>query len=123
MIAGVYRINCEQGATFTRSLTLYNPTINGVPGEPVDLTGYSARMQVRPEVDSPDVLVELTTENGYITLGGPLGTMDLYIPADVTKNIDSDGRYDLKIYNTVGAVYRVIKGPFVVDPEVTRDAP
>jgi hypothetical protein len=121
MIAGVYRINCEQGATFSRTFTIFDPTVNGVPGSPVNLTGYSARMQVRPEIESSEILVELTTENGYITLGGIDGTIDLYIPADVTKTIRTDGLYDLEIYNIDNSVYRVIKGPFVTDPEVTRD--
>jgi hypothetical protein len=122
MLAGVYRMNCEQGATFTRTLTILNPEVNGVPGDPVNLNGYSARMQVRPEIESGDVMVELTTENGYIVLGGEDGTINLNIPADVTATIETDGRYDLEIYNVDGTVYRVLKGSFVVCPEVTRDA-
>lgn len=124
MSAGVYKINCEQGATFERTITVYQPRLpTAASATPVDLTGYSARMQVRPEKDSPEVLVELTTENGRLTLGGTAGTIAMEIEADVTSTIDSDGHYDLEIYTADGKVYRVIKGPFALDPEVTRDGP
>ena len=120
MLAGTYRINCDQGATFERSLTIYQPAVLGASAVPVDLTGYSARMQVRPETESSEVLVELTTENGRLTLGGAAGTIVMEIEADVTETFDNDGVYDLEIYNTDGKVYRVIKGRFVIQPEVTR---
>jgi hypothetical protein len=123
MIAGIYKITCDQGATFERSFTIYAPKILGEPKTPVDLTGYSARMQVRPEKDSPNVLIEITTDNGGIAIDGPSGVINLTIEADVTSTIDRDGVYDLEIYNTDGKVYRVIKGPFALDPEVTRDGP
>ena len=122
MLAGTYRINCDQGATFERSLTIYQPAVLGASAVPVDLTGYSARMQVRPETDASATLVELTTENGRITLGGVAGTIELFIDAETTATIDRDGVYDLEIYNAAGTVYRVIKGRFVLDPEVTRHA-
>jgi hypothetical protein len=80
-------------------------------------------MQVRPETDSATVLVELTTENGRLALGGAAGTIDMEIEAEVTATIDRDGVYDLEIYNNAGKVYRVIKGRFVLEPEVTRDEP
>lgn len=121
MLAGRYKITCEQGATFRRNFTIYQPSLPGASALPVNLTGYSARMQVRPEVESDTVLVELTTENGRITLGGVNGTLLMQIEAAITSMIASDGVYDLEIYNSDDEVYRVIKGKFIVDPEVTRD--
>lgn len=121
MRAGIYRMNCDQGATFERTLTIYNPSVGNASATPVDLTNYSARMQVRPETDASEVMVELTTENGRLTLGGAAGTIDIEIEASVTETFDVDGVYDLKIYNNAGKVYRVIRGRFVVEPEVTRD--
>ena len=121
MRAGIYRMNCDQGATFERTLTIYNPSVEGASATPVDLTGYSARMQVRPETDSSEIMVELTTENGGLTVGGAAGTIEIEIDADVTETFDVDGVYDLEIYNNAGKVYRVIRGRFVVEPEVTRD--
>lgn len=115
MIAGVYKIVCDQGSTFSRLLTIRNGQ-----DELLDLTGYTARMQVRPEVDSNEVLVELTTENGRIALGGAAGTVLLHLPPEITATIPTDGFYDLEIVTNGGAVYRLLRGKFLLDPEVTR---
>lgn len=40
----------------------------------LDLTGCTARMQIRNKVSSPDILCELTTENGGIVIDG--GSID-----------------------------------------------
>lgn len=115
MIAGVYKIVCDQGATFERTLTILDAN-----DDPMNLTGYTARMQVRPEIESSTVLVELTTENGRLTLGGAAGTIDINLTPQVTATIDRDGFYDLEIISSGGAVHRVVRGRFVVNLEVTR---
>lgn len=115
MIAGTYKITCDQGATFERVFTIKDGN-----GDPLNLTGYTARMQVRPEIDSDEVLVELTTQNGRIALGGAEGTIALSLDAATTAEIDKDGVYDLEIISAGGEVHRVLKGRFVLDPEVTR---
>lgn len=70
-----------QGATFRKRLTWKGP----LPAQtPIDLTGCTARMQVRPEVESPTVLLELTTANGGITLGGVAGTIELFVSDDAS---------------------------------------
>jgi hypothetical protein len=115
MLAGVYKIICDQGATFQRVLT-----ITDANDDPMNLTGYTARMQVRPEIESSDLLVELTTQNGRITLGGAAGTIALNLTPQITATIDRDGFYDLEIISSGGAVHRVVRGRFVVNLEVTR---
>lgn len=115
MSAGVYKIVCDQGATFERLLTIKDSN-----GDLLDLTGYTARMQVRPEVESDSILVELTTENGRITLGDAAGTVSLYIAASDTAALDKSGFYDLEIIAVDGTVSRILKGKFDLDPEVTR---
>lgn len=115
MVAGIYKIKCDQGATFQRLLTIRDGN-----DDLFDLTGFTARMQVRPEVLSDEVLVELTTENGRITLGGANGTILLSLSPQVTATIDTDGFYDLEIVSSGGNVYRLLRGAFVLDPEVTR---
>jgi hypothetical protein len=115
MLAGVYKIVCDQGATFERLLTIEESS-----GDPMNLTGYTARMQVRPEIESGDVLVELTTANGRLVLGGAAGTIAMSLSPATTATIDSDGFYDLEIISAAGAVHRVLRGRFVVNLEVTR---
>lgn len=88
---------------------------------PVDITGCTARMQVRAEVDSPDVLLSLTTENGGIALGGATGSVVLTLTALQTAAIDwEQGVYDLELVYPDARVRRLMAGRVVVSPEVTR---
>ena len=114
MPAGLYNFLCEQGVTFRRTITLTDAT-----NLPIDLEGAIARMQVRKDVKSDVVLIELSTENGRIQIGEEPGTLVLYISSDDTSTIERGGVYDLEIY-TGSDDLRVLKGKFDLDPEVTR---
>lgn len=114
MIPGKYNIVCPQGATFSQQLTW-------IIGEtPVDLTGYTARMQVREKHTSTIYNLNLTTENGGITLGGDEGTILITIDANDTGDlVAKEYVYDLEL-DSGGEVTRIIEGKFIVTPEVTR---
>jgi hypothetical protein len=104
-----------QGATFRQRFRWL------AGGVPVDLTGCTARMQVREDADAPDVLLELTTENDGITLGDDEGTVDLFVSDEDTAAIDWDGgAWDLEIAHPGGDVTRLLMGSVVVSKEVTR---
>ena len=137
---GRYHFTIRQGATFQKRLRwgaypyeverCGDQVLNkgtGRPADPadlipVDLTGCTARMQVRSEVTSPVVLVELTTENGRILLGGADGTVDLLISAaDTAAFAWEAGVWDLEIVHPGGQVTRLAEGSLSVSPEVTRD--
>ena len=79
-------------------------------------------MQVRTTVQSSTVVLELTTANGRISLGGVSGTVTLNVPADVMQNVLADKYvYDLElIAPTTGVVNRLVQGNFAVRAEVTR---
>lgn len=105
-----------QGATFRKRLTWLNPDKT-----PIDLTGCLARMQVRAAVESPDVLLSLTTENGGIALGDAIGTVDLFIADEDSSLIDWDGGvFDIEIAHPNGDVTRLAQGSIAISPEVTR---
>lgn len=116
---------CEQGATFRRRI-LYTTLVDGVE-TPVNLTGMTARMQVRSNIESLNTLVSLTTGAG-ITLGGVNGTIDLYIsatdtnslPETITSGINAKYPvYDFELVN--GAeVDRLFEGKFEITRGVTR---
>lgn len=111
------KLTILQGATFRKRWT-WKPG-----GVPMDFTGCKARMQVRAEIDSTAVLLELTTENGGIVLGAEPGTIDLYIPATQTAAISWEGGvFDLEIQYASGPddVDRLIYGGISVSREVTR---
>lgn len=116
MIAGIYNITCEQGATFNRRFTITNPD-----GTPFVLQGYTARMQVRRDIDSATVLLSITSIEQYITIFPNEGIIDIYLSPTQTAALTRSGVYDLEIVHTsTGGVYRVVKGAFRLDKEVTR---
>lgn len=111
------KLTILQGATFRRRFT-WKPG-----GVPADFTGSTARMQVRADIDSPVVLLELTTENGGIVLGAEPGTVDLYIGARQTALIGWEGGvFDLEIQYAGGPddVDRLLAGSVAVLREATR---
>lgn len=124
MLAGIYNITCQAGSTFGRTLTFKYPDPTSSPLDPTylpwNLTGYTARMQVRRTIDSSTVLISLTTENGRITLSGASGIIELDISATDTSTITSSGVYDLEIIGSNGIVSRILQGDFTLSPEVTR---
>ena len=106
-----------QGATF-RNVTTWQ---TGKPAAPVNLTGCTARMQVRAKITDSATLLNLTTENGGIELGGTAGTVTINISATDTAAIAwKGGVYDLEIVFSDGTVRRLLAGSVSVSPEVTR---
>mgnify|MGYP006899605461 FL=1 len=125
MIAGNYNIVCEQGATFIRVLQLKQPDPSDPTGNtyiPYDLYNHTARMQVRRTYESSTFQVELTTENGGISVepGDEQGIIYLSMDDATTAGLTSDGVYDLEIVSPGGSVNRVIRGTFTLNLEVTR---
>lgn len=116
MPATTWRITIEQGATWKTAVT--------VTGR--DLTGCTARLQVRETYASPAPLLTLSTGDG-ITIDGPAGTITLVITAAQTAALAARdgvhrlGVYDLELINPDGiTVERLLKGDVMLDPEVTR---
>jgi hypothetical protein len=115
MTAKIYNITIEQGATFRLNLVWRNPDLT-----PKDLTGYTARMQVRRRHSDPDILLEFTTENGAIILGGAAGTISIVGLATLTDDVSvKQGVYDLELVNGTD-VDRIVEGSVEITPEVTR---
>ena len=114
MPAGIYHFTCEQGATFTRDVevTNFDDSIR-------DLSGYTARMQVRKDLESASALVELTTENGRISVTPNTGTVSLTITAADTAALEFGGIYDLELIGASGVVERLLQGNFHLDENVT----
>jgi hypothetical protein len=106
-----------QGETYNEVVTWKT----GTPATPVDLTGCTARLQVRPTIDSATALLSLTTENGGLVLGNNLGTVRRIISAAATAAFSWDsGVYDLEIIFPDGTVRRLLAGTVSVSKEVTR---
>ena len=90
-------------------------------GTPVDLTGCKARMQIREELESPTVAVELTTENDGLEIDFISGKIRRFISdADTSALAIQAGTYDLEIVWPNTYVTRLCEGFVTVKPEVTR---
>jgi len=114
MSAGKLDLIIEKGATFRR--TLYWET--EAPAAPIDLTGYTARMQIRTKLENSLVLA-LTTENGRIQLVAVEGRIDLIITAAETMAMTgTDAVYDLEMVKE-DEVTRLIEGDVLLSQEVT----
>lgn len=117
MPAGKKNLVLEQGATFTHIVRWKDTN-----GNPVDLSGFSARMQVRSAKANNTILLELTNTNGRIAINGPSGKLTLTVSAQDTAGIVSGGLYDLEVIEP-GApevVTRLLEGKITVSREVTR---
>jgi hypothetical protein len=116
MTAATYNITCEQGSTFVQTLTITN---NATPPVARNLSTYSGRMQVRPDIESSTKLLDLTSSGGDMTLNSS-GIIVVTVSATNTAALTQGGVYDLEIEDASGVVERVIEGTFTLDKEVTR---
>ena len=106
-----------RGATFSEAITWKDENAT-----PIDLTGFTARMQMRETVEASTPFLTLTTENSGITLGGVAGTINILATAVATSAITATGGvYDLEIVSgdTI-TVTRLLEGLVFISPEVTR---
>lgn len=116
MSAAKLNLLIEQGADFSQRFIWKDSDQN-----PIDLTGYTARMQIREKIESDTVLLELTTENGRITLNQEPGTIDLKINSLDSESLpEGKSAYDLELVSSTNFVTRLLKGGVDIDPEVTR---
>lgn len=115
MATGKHNITANQGETFNFSFTI------STDGTPWDLTGYTARMQVRTTVEATTKLLDLTSGDGDITLGGSAGTVAITVSAtDMAALIAGRHVYDIEVVSGGGVVTRILEGKFSVKAEVTR---
>ena len=124
MAAGRYNITIEKGATYRRQLQYKDSA-----GDPIDLTDYSARMQIRQKVTDNIIHLNLTTtkdaDGSGLTITAASGTIDIEISAASSSNFDfgTEGVYDLEIYSGSGDstyVLRLLEGKVKVSKNVTR---
>lgn len=118
MAAGSYSFIIEQGSEFRKHLRWENQD-----GTPIDLTGWSAKSQIRASKDKEASLIwTLSTDNGGIEFGDA-GEIDLYIPASVTEEFCfTQAFYDLEmIPSDPNNKRRLLEGTVTLSKETTRD--
>jgi len=86
----------------------------------VDITGYTARMQLRSLPNDAYAVLTLTNTSG-ITIDGPTGTLAVHATAAQTAAIIAGPYYyDLEITSPTGVKTRIVQGELNVNAEVTR---
>lgn len=115
-----------QGATFI----LVGTYKDAETGNVIDITGYSARMQIRssisaatPEIDIDDSGISPASR---IEITGASGEIKIIISATDTSGITNASHakltmaYDVEIEDGTGVVTRVLEGSAIIHPNVTR---
>ncbi len=100
------------GNTFNEALTIK------VDGAPLDVTGWKARFQGRRDPDDVTPVIDLSTANGGITLGGADGIVNI---AATAATVRGWGRvavhYQFELEDAAGSVQTFLYGEFVVGAE------
>ena len=128
MSAGRYSFTIEQGATLDFELA-YKDSDNN----PIDLTGYQGRMQLRPSVGSDTVYITLSSSldsdgtglnfSGSDSLNPPTsGTIGIFISANSSSLLDfSEASYDLELAtgSEFPIVTRLLEGNVKLSKNIT----
>lgn len=108
-----------KGASFDNTYTWLTGNTEST-ATPVNLTGCTAKAQIRPKIGSPEVLLELSTSNNRIVLGGAAGTIQLKVSDEDTALFSwNAGVYDLFVYFPDGSAIPRMLGNVTVTPGVT----
>lgn len=88
--------------------------------EPVPISSYSARMQIRETVDSPTVIYEATSANGQIVLDNTSKTITITLLGNVTSQFTfTTAVYSLELFSGNNVIPFLV-GNLTLVPEVTR---
>lgn len=101
-----------QGATFSETLIFTDSEENIF-----DLNNFQVSMKIRKSYQL-QTTIELSTENGKITLNIPRGSIAVEIPATTTKTLKPGNYiYNLELKNG-DIVDRYLQGSIFISPEV-----
>lgn len=111
----------SNGNQFTVTNGATGTYINGgIAYAPVNVTGYTAALQIRSLPESASTVLSLSSGSG-ITVGTNNGLFEVHATATQTRAIDEGTYfYDIEITSPTGIVTRLAQGQVIVSAEVTR---
>jgi hypothetical protein len=113
-LSAKYNLVCDQATTFNFQFQILNNQT------PLNLTGYTGTMTVRPFVGASTTTVVATTANGLMVFDAVNGRVTVTISATTTGAIAA-GRYSYDLVLDSGAtVTRYLEGKFIVTGAVTQ---
>jgi hypothetical protein len=103
-------LHVYQGSDYPATVEVFNED-----GSAADLTGYTAKAQVRRDIADKcaDVAAEIV-----VNIQPPL--IHLSIPREVTETLCGRYVWDLDLIDSAGAVTTIMAGKVIVTQEVTR---
>lgn len=114
-MAATYNIEIDQGVPFNLFFTWKDSA-----GTPIDITGYTASMQVRAKKTSTAKILDLTSPSD-IVLGDAAGTVSVNVTGTNTGLLNfKEAVYDLVLTSGVGVPSRVLEGEVTLSKRVTR---
>jgi hypothetical protein len=113
-LSAKYNLVCDQATTFNFQFQILNDQV------PLNLSGYTGTMTVRPFVGASTITVVASTANGLMVFDPANGRVTVTLSAATTGAIAA-GRYayDL-VLNSGGTVTRYLEGKFIVTGAVTQ---
>jgi hypothetical protein len=114
-MAGQKNFEVDQNATFNFVLEYKDDEDNAI-----DLTGASAKMQIRDTKGGSKLAVTLTSPSGGITIDGPSGILNIKMtPTQTNKLFYPKSSYDVMVVDSNGNKIKLLEGFMTLNRSVT----
>jgi len=116
MAAATRDLTIDKGTYYQKSFIYQDDTRT-----PINLTGYTARMQCRKTYNSTSTILDLTTENGGLEIVALEGKITIIITDTFTTTItETKGVYDLELIDSSSKPTKFLRGTIKFPEEVTK---
>ena len=114
-MAGQKNFEVDQNATFSFVVEYKDDN-----GNAIDLTGASAKMQVRDVKGGTKLAVTLTSPSGGIVINGSLGKLTVTLtPTQTNKIFYPKSSYDVMVIDSNGNKIKLLEGFMTLNRSVT----
>jgi uncharacterized protein YndB with AHSA1/START domain len=114
-MAGQKNFEVDQNATFSFVVEYKDDN-----GNAIDLTGASAKMQIRDVKGGTKLAVTLTSPSGGIVINGPLGKVTVTLtPTQTNKLFYPKSVYDIMVVDTNANKIKLLEGFITLNRSVT----
>ena len=114
-MAGQKNFDVDQNATFSFVVEYKDDN-----GNAIDLTGASAKMQVRDVKGGTKLAVTLTSPSGGIVINGPLGKLTVTLtPTQTNKLFYPKSVYDIMVVDSNANKIKLLEGFMTLNRSVT----
>jgi hypothetical protein len=114
-MAGQKNFEVDQNATFSFVVEYKDESDNAI-----DLSGASAKMQIRDTKGGTKLAVTLTSPSGGITIDGPNGKLTVKMtPTQTSKIFYPKSSYDVMVIDSNGNKIKLLEGFMTLNRSVT----